>query len=272
MKKIFALIVLLPILVLAQDWAGVQRSTYEAQTPQDRGGVGITNWGEGERIISATGIGVVSDNPINAARERANAMRAAKIVALRDLLEQVKGVQINSTTTIQNFETVDDTIIARVSGVVQGAYEVGSPRYMSDGSIERTFAISLDGQLADAVLTETYNTTVHPGGGDNTGLIIDASGLGAMPAMSPKIVNQSGDVLYGPMNVSRDYAVSVGIVGYARSVDEARGGDRVGTNPMVIRAVSVTGAAKCDLIVSNPDGSKIPYVSGISDCRVTIVL
>ncbi len=270
MKKLFALLVLLPILVLAQDWAGIQRTTYEAQTPMDRGGVGITNWGE--RTISATGIGVVSDNPLNAARERANAMRAAKIVALRDLLEQVKGVQITSTTTIHNFETIDDTIIARVSGVVRGAYEVGSPRYMSDGSIERTFAISLDGQLADAVLIEDYNMTPHPGGGENTGLIIDASGLGAMPAMSPTIVNQSGDVLYGPMNVSRDYAVSVGIVGYARSVDEARGGDRVGVNPIVIRAVAVSGAAKCNIVVSNPDGSKIPYVSGIADCRVTIVL
>ncbi|MCK4593920.1 hypothetical protein KAU45_05415, partial [bacterium] len=73
-------------------------------------------------------------------------------------------------------------------------------------------------------------------------------------------------------NVSRDYAVSVGIVGYARSVDEARGGDRVGVNPIVIRAVAVSGAAKCNIVVSNPDGSKIPYVSGIADCRVTIVL
>ncbi|HEQ60473.1 MAG TPA: hypothetical protein ENN74_02575, partial [Firmicutes bacterium] len=106
MKKLLALLVLLPILVLAQDWAGIQRTTYEPQTPQDRGGVGITNWSE--RTISATGIGVVSDNPVNVARERANAMRAAKIVALRDLLEQVKGVQINSTTTIRNFETIDD--------------------------------------------------------------------------------------------------------------------------------------------------------------------
>ena len=31
-----------------------------------------------------------------------------------------------------------------------------------------------------------------------TGIIIDGKGLGLRPAMSPRIVNQSGSVVYGP--------------------------------------------------------------------------
>lgn len=271
MKKLAVLLVLvLPVLLLAEDWAGIQRQTYEPSSPMDRGGVGVTNWGE--QTVSATGIGVVSDNPVNAARERAGALRAAKIVALRNLLEQTKGVQITSTTTIQNFETVDDTIIARVSGVVQGATEVGSPRYMSDGSIERTFAIQLTGQVSDAVLVEPFETQPHPADGDHDGLIIDAQGTGVMPALSPMIYSESGEVVYGPMNVDRDYAVLMGVVGYVRSVDEARSGDRAGSNPLVIRAVKATGDAGCDVVISNSDAAVVPYIRGINECKVTIVL
>jgi len=272
MKKHLVILSLLLAVSLAgaQDWAGVQRTTYEASSTFDRGGIGVTDWGG--QIVSATGIGVVSDNPVNAARERANAMRAAKIVALRDLLEQVKGVQINSTTTIQNFETIDDTIIARVSGVVQGAYEVGNPRYMSDGSIERTFAVSMTGILADTVLVDDYSVAPHPGGGDSSGLVIDARGLGVMPAMSPVVYSDSGEVVYGPMNVTRDYAVQIGIVGYVRSVEDAKAQDRVGSNPLVITAVGTKGSANCDLIISSGDASRLPYVSGINECKVVIVL
>lgn len=271
MKKLALLLVLvLPVVLAADDWAGIYRQAYEPSSPMDRGGAGITNWGD--QTISATGIGVVSDNPVNAARERANALRAAKIVALRNLLEQTKGVQITSTTTIRNFETVDDTIIARVSGVVQGATEVGTPRYMSDGSIERTFAISLTGQISDAVLIEPFSTTPHPAGGAHDGLIIDATGTGVMPALSPKIFSQSGDIVYGPMNVSRDYAVLMGVVGYVRSVEEARAGDRAGSNPLVIRAVKATGEAGCDVVISNSDAAQVPYIRGVNECKVTIVL
>ncbi|MBD3398711.1 MAG: hypothetical protein GF399_00070 [Candidatus Coatesbacteria bacterium] len=270
-RLVIALLLLaMPVVVSAEDWAGIHRETYAPTTPNDRGGVGVTNWGE--QTVSATGIGVVSDNPVNAARERASAMRAAKIVALRNLLEQTKGVQITSQTTIRNFETVDDTIIARVSGVVQGATEVGNPRYMSDGSIERTFAINLTGQISEAVMVEDFNVTPHPADGSHDGLIIDAKGSGVMPALSPKIYSESGELVYGPVNCDRDYAVQMGVVGYVRTVEQAKSNDRAGSNPLVISAVKATGAAGCDIVISNSDASMLPYIRGINECKVTVVL
>jgi hypothetical protein len=46
-----------------------------------------------------------------------------------------KGVQISSTTTVQDFMLVNDSNRARVEGIIRGAREVDT-RYMPDGSVE----------------------------------------------------------------------------------------------------------------------------------------
>jgi hypothetical protein len=72
---------------------------------------------------------------VNPAQERAKARRAAKVDAWRQLLEMAKGVQISSTTTVQDFMLVNDSNRARVEGIIRGAREVDT-RYMPDGSVE----------------------------------------------------------------------------------------------------------------------------------------
>ena len=120
------------------------------------------------------------------------------------------------------------------------------------------------------------NTESGPTSGGVTGIIIDGKGLGLRPAMSPRIVNQSGSVVYGPGHYSRDYAASNGVVGYAKSLEQAKADPRVQGNPLVIRGSSVSGSSAADLVVSNVDAGKIARADGsaglLGNCRVMFVL
>jgi len=69
-----------------------------------------------------TGIGVGTAKPTgNKAMDRIQATRAAEVLAQRSLLETIKGVKINSVTTVENMVLVEDKINSRIEGIVQGA-------------------------------------------------------------------------------------------------------------------------------------------------------
>ncbi len=58
---------------------------------------------------------------VPAGQARAMARRAAQLDAHRNLLELVKGIQIDSSSRVQDFMLKDDRIRSRVEGVVRGA-------------------------------------------------------------------------------------------------------------------------------------------------------
>jgi hypothetical protein len=114
---------------------------------------GIINWTAGE--IFATGIGVPPAQPGNVAQARAMAERAAFVVALRNLLEAVKGVRVDSESVVENYIVKSDVIRTRVDGLVRGARIVNT-KYLSDGSVEVQVGMQLRGALMDALLPESF--------------------------------------------------------------------------------------------------------------------
>lgn len=73
--------------------------------------------------------------------------RAAKVDALRNLLEVVYGIQIDARTTVRDFVTQSDVVRSRVRAVVQGAQEVDY-QIQADGTAEVTVELTL-GRLQD---------------------------------------------------------------------------------------------------------------------------
>jgi hypothetical protein len=71
------------------------------------------------------------------------AKRAAKLDALRNLLEQVHGVRIKSDTTVRDFVSQSDDMRARVNSFIQGA-RVVSERPLGDGSYEVEVEIDVE--------------------------------------------------------------------------------------------------------------------------------
>lgn len=114
---------------------------------------GFINWTTGE--VSASGIGAPPAQPANAAQARAMAERAAVVVAYRNLLEIVKGVQVDAETVVENLMTRSDVVRTRVSGIVNGA-RVVKTRYLSDGSVEVQVVMPLRGAFLNAVVPDDF--------------------------------------------------------------------------------------------------------------------
>lgn len=120
-------------------------------------GSGTVNWTTSE--VYAVGIGAPPASGANPAQVRAMAERAAHVVALRNLLETVKGVRVDAETVVQNFLVTSDVIRTRVEGVVKGA-RVVKKRYLSDGSVEMLVAMPLRGAFLNAITPETFGRDV----------------------------------------------------------------------------------------------------------------
>jgi hypothetical protein len=87
-------------------------------------------------FVRAKGYGIEPGDPsMTYAEKSLMAKRAAKVDALRNLAEQVKGVKITSDTYVRDFITQSDEMRARLNTFIQGA-RVVSERQMPDGSYE----------------------------------------------------------------------------------------------------------------------------------------
>lgn len=249
---------------------------------QDFGGRGTVDWGN--RVVVAKGIG--APNPaMPAATARPMAIQAARKVALRNALEIIKGINLTSTTTVENYMVQNDQVRTSVSGYIQ-TFKESEPKYMSDKTIEITVTVPLDNKLASQILPpdvkplpqavhSVSNSSVNPSV-NYSGLIIDARGLGVIPAVAPKVFDQEGKEIYGMAYVSREFAVKWGMAGYAKTPEQAQGmKDRLGEAPGYIKAVE-TKYGNIDLVLANNDARQIEKAAKsskfFSDCRVVIIV
>jgi hypothetical protein len=243
------------------------------------------------RTVCAKGIGAVNPKHPQAAA-RPGALRAAQQTGLRNAMELVKGIRVQSNTTVANSMTADDNVRTRVEGFVKG-FQFSAPHYMDDLTVEVFVQIPLDG-VGDIVLPPTIQPQpavkdwswgedgkgAPPAGLRSsvyTGLVVDARGLGILPALAPRVLEFNGAELYGAATVSREWAVKHGMAGYAKSVADARAmKDRVGDNPALVKAVSASGSAKTDAILSTEDAQAIKSATQnlkfLSEARVVFVV
>lgn len=268
-----------------QEWSKI----IDAKVAEQAGDKAIINYEDG--YVEALGIGAVDPAKIKGTNARPMCLRAATVDAYRNLLEATKGIQIDSRTTIRDFVTESDVINAAVSGFVKGAQVVGRD-YLSDGTCEVTLRMSLSGKFAQTIIPKAIEQAQKqdqappepkptapapkPEAPVYTGMVVDARGLGARPAMAPKIVDESGAEVYGSMIVDKTYAVSQGISGYARDLTAAQGNQRVTDNPITVKGLSAEGAGKADIKISSADAKNLlaaaENLNFMKKCRVMIVL
>ena len=257
---------------------------------------GAMNYSNG--FVVATGIGAISPLAQNPGMARATAVRAAKVDAMRNLLEAVMAITVSSETTVRGAAIENDVVKTSVEGMVRGARmrdidgdgrgSNSDIRYLSDTSIEIEMEVHMSG-ISEVILPPAgYAPAPVAGGapapaapsaprpGTVTGLIVDARGLGLRPAMSPKIVDQNGGVVYGAGNFTREFAVKFGVAGYSKNLEQAQQDPRVVGNPMVVKGVGVQGANKADLVLATGDVSRVNSADSsgkfLSNCKVMILI
>lgn len=83
-----------------------------------------------------------------------------------------------------------------------------------------------------------------------TGLVIDALDMNVQRAMSPRILDEAGHILYPDANhvPEDDFVQDHGMVSYYASLPEAM---RAGKHPLVIRAASISELGHDDITVTN---------------------
>lgn len=282
-------------LILALAFGAVSIGWAFGQTPGQTSGQGIDarctkpddraciDW---ERQVAiSVGTGAPASWAQNAAQKNISAERAARVDAARNLLELIKGVALTSDSTVSQSMVSNDAVNTSIQGELNSIRAVDKPKYFSDGSVQ----VRLEASLRQVIPADLYAGAPHEIGGPSapppstvstsssyTGLILDARGLGVNPAMSPKVYDPDGREVYGSAFVSRDFAISQGVVGYVKSVDQAQQTDRVKGNPAIVKAVEAKGANKADLVVSKDDAEKLRALSQsqtfMREARVMIVV
>lgn len=292
MKSRFTSAVLTISLLLCFNGIGICQDTVSASDWVDKVGQGNINWSAG--YIEAVGIGVPPEKLAGKINARPIALRAAQKDALRNLLEITKGVQVDSATAIKDFTAASDVVDKQVDGLVRNA-EVADYQYISDGRAEVKLRIPLYGNLAQimmplamakpsaatvltgAVPVPAVKALESPSANIGyTGIIIDARGIQARPVMSPRIFDEDDREVYSLANVDIEYAIKQGMSGYVRDLTAAQTNQRVGANPIMVKAVRTSGPGKSDIIIGTADAKQIrasaETVIFMKKCRVMVVL
>ena len=263
-----------------------------------------TNWEDGYIEVMSGATADMRDT-VNLAHAYSLAMKTARHLAYEKLAETVKGINLYSDATYDRELLRDSNLRTVVQAMIRGARVIDEKKsQFTDGSIwvEVTLGMKLFGEdglikpsmewenrqpvePAPAPEPEPVKTTAaaapapSPDETPNetfTGLIIDAGKLDASPAMLPKIKSEGGEILYGTGEISKDYVLKYGIMGYQSTVTQARNLDRVGNNPLVIRATAVDGKNKTDFVIAREDAERLAAATANNDflkeCRVVAVI
>ena len=282
MKSRFTSVVVTISSLLLFTGIGLCQDKISASELVDKVGQGNINWSAG--YIEAVGIGVLPDNLIRKINARPIALREAKENALRNLLEIIKSVQVDSATSIKDLTVESDIVDTQVKALVKSA-EIADYQYLPDGRAEVKLRIPLYGRLAQTIMplamaipqtASITSTSEVPEHVVCTGVVVDARGIQARPAMLPRISNEDGKEVYGSANGDIEYAIKEGMSGYSRDLTTAQSNQRVGANPITVKALRSSGPGKSDIIVSNADAQKVSSsavrASFLKQRKVMIVL
>ncbi|WP_455048554.1 LPP20 family lipoprotein [Mitsuokella sp.] len=118
----------------------------------------------GENKLTVQGMGVAPTYAVNSVQARMLARRAAVVDAYRQLAELVKGVNVDSETTVENMMVTSDVTKTKVTALIQGA-RIVSEQAVDGGGYTVTMEMSVFGasnSLATAVLPANTTPTRFP--------------------------------------------------------------------------------------------------------------
>ncbi|MBR1859147.1 MAG: hypothetical protein IJ797_06595 [Selenomonadaceae bacterium] len=226
------------------------------------------SWWQNDVII-ARGYGKPPSNVSNSRQNKYLAKQAAIVDGYNKLAEAAGKVQITANSTIVNIE---------INAIIVGA-KVISEEYDDAGNCTVTLQVPVYGvrnSFASAVLKPT-NRENFPMPSENvatlgtyTGVVIDCGDLELNPVLTPSIQRVDNESIYSYNNLDSSKVIAKGMIGYKLKGELISSGNylllgamsdgnsinRVGSNPLVIKAVGLNNDGSCP-IISNDDANRI---------------
>jgi hypothetical protein len=289
-----ALLLLLSVHALAAGPAEVLRK---------HGVTGTLDWTR--MLAGAKGSATAPKEAENTPKAHAMALRAAQKQAALNLKATLMSIRVDETATVAELAAKKPEISERLDLILRSA-TVTERESLDNGAVRVALRLPLYGAFALLVLppggTEKSARTPAapaPGGAAPppapekpaktaketapapppsrpvTGLVVDARGLGAEPAMSPRIVDEAGAEIFGPSVFSRAAAVQNGAVLCFPAPEAALASPRAGNNPLTVKAAAVKGKGKTEIVLGRSEAKAIQNAPGAKDalreCRVLLV-
>ncbi|WP_321492891.1 hypothetical protein [uncultured Desulfobacter sp.] len=248
----------------------------------------------GENQIFEKGyIQVISGSEEGQSRYRA--IRAAKVVAQRDLLEVIQGLNLDGSSTVNDGMLQSDEIRTSVQGFLKGAVPCGQKFNSDKGFAEVCMRVHLRGKgglyetllplitdkevasgnkpvyqppagATNAVPQGTINTAPQENTAEGKiaamptpydGLIIDTRSFQFRPALVNRILTEKEQVVFDPSKILSNILVERGCGGFTTDDSKAKAllESWGSKNPMVIQTVDV--AKQTDAKITQTDATTI---------------
>ena len=229
-----------------------------------------------ERMIVVRGQGVApADRPLSPGQKEILALRAAKVVALRELAEILSGVRVSGETCIKDAAAQSDQVRATVDGLIKGA-EVVNESYDAHKEVATVYVrLGLDGpsgltqtllptiveqKVVSAPAAPQYAPAQAPppsAAAPADALIIDATGKNLRPALINRVVVNNGNVLFEPSKIPPEILAKKGCGDYTSDLGKAKAiaASHGAKNPLVVKAAGVSRST--DAQVSEADAAVI---------------
>jgi len=275
MRKIFLVSLILVQFIL------VSSATVYGRNYVQYSGKGKIDWSNG--IVEAIGMAYPPTNPFSPSQARALTKSEAEAQARRHLFDIIGEINVDSKSTVKNHADDKNFPFPEIQGLIKRANVVDTA-FLDNGIVKVIVSMSLTGPFARLLLPKnilTIDTIRQPQEGNKkedgyTGLVVDCRGLPLKPAMVPVILDEDGQAIYASAYVSREHAVRIGVVAYARDLASALKHPRVGPKALIIKGIKATKTRESDVIISNADAAKVKgtptNLNLLRECKVIIVL
>ncbi len=260
---------------------------------------GCINWTQG--VVTAKGVASLqqAQNDGQRAQAQKKVVEFARELATQNVLQTVVRVRMDNRNRVADCINTKSGTRAEVEEMASTA-KVLKTVNLPGGGVEVTVQMNLFGGFAQLMLPagikqvesiKPLNTAMAASEVETTasrekkdatesdvytGLIVDARGIGAQPSMVPVLVDESGNEVYSPAFVSREFAVQKGVCQYVRTMDGVSLMPRVAPNPLLVKGLRTTYKESCDIVISNADASKLRGASShlgfLKQCSVIIVM
>jgi hypothetical protein len=213
---------------------------------------------------------------------------SAQADASRNIIQILKQIKIRKTLTVGQYASQNDIILAGIEKTARDAV-ITRQYFTSALDVEIEIETRIGGGFLQLVLPEDIRqisriNTEKPldtpkQGMENipyTGLIIDARGLELKPVLYPTIVSEKGFEIYSSVFISREFAVQYGVCTYVCSMDTAIQETRIGSHPLIFKALRKSSDENGSVVISMADTKQIEKTTErhifLKECRVIIVM